>query len=238
MPSPLNNSDAFYDAPAPTNTNSSGVVTKSVSTAGWIENIYDGRANFTGDNDCEASKDSYAVTILEPGGAATGGGFLAGSKVGGGRANFGFTVRQIDGSNPIAYKGQFLLIKQDGGIPSFRCKGNIDTYGSVPNTSPQKYAASGTCDFQLWDPALDGGNGDWYIPAGPGYDNQTFTIYFIDNGSGKGKTAPPPDEFGFTIGFVGGSGNPSFAIAPINGGNIDVKSSTTTTTSTGGGRKK
>ena len=178
------------------------------------------------------------MSILEPGGAATGGGFLAGSKVGGGRANFGFTVRQIDGSNPIAYKGQFLLIKQDGGIPSFRCKGNIDTYGSVPNTSPQKYAASGTCDFQLWDPALDGGNGDWYIPAGPGYDNQTFTIYFIDNGSGKGKTAPPPDEFGFTIGFVGGSGNPSFAIAPINGGNIDVKSSTTTTTSTGGGRKK
>ncbi|HEX5577814.1 MAG TPA: hypothetical protein VFX40_05515, partial [Gemmatimonadaceae bacterium] len=217
-------------------TNSSGVATKTASTSGWEEGIYDGRASFPGDDDCEASKDDYAVSILLPGGAATGGGFLAGSKVGGGRANFGFTVRQIEGSDPIAYKGQFLMIKQEGGVPEFRCKGNIDTYGSVPGSIPQQYAASGTCDFQLWDPALDGGLGDWYVPAGPGYAGQTFTIYFIDNGSGKGKYAPPPDEFGFTIGFVGPGDDPSFAIAPINGGNIDVKSSGgSAPTSDGGG---
>ena len=243
MPSPLTPlvAGSYFSPPAPNPyTNTSGVATKSVSTTGWQEGIYDGRTSFPGDDDCEASKDDYAISLIEPGGAATGGGFLAGSKVGGGRANFGFTVRQIEGSSPIAYKGQFLLIKQEGGVPEFRCKGNITLYGELlPSTSPATYAASGTCDFQLWDPALDGGNGDWYVPAGPGYANQTFTIYFIDNGSGKGKYAPPPDEFGFTIGF-GGSDDPSFGIAPINGGNIDVKGTTTapTTGSTGGGKKK
>jgi hypothetical protein len=236
MPHPdTDTGDPFFQPGNPT-TNTSGVATATASTTAWDEGIYDGRASFPGDDDCEASKDDYAVSILMPGGAATGGGFLAGSKVGGGRANFGFTVRQIEGSSPIAYKGQFLMIKQEGGVPEFRCKGNIDLYGQVvPNTTPASYAASGTCDFQLWDPALDGGNGDWYVPAGPGYAGQTFHIYFVDNGSGKGKNAPPPDQFGFTIGFVGPGDNPSFAMADINGGNIDVKSSGGTTTTSDGG---
>jgi hypothetical protein len=239
IPNPITGS-GFLDAPAPHSlTNASGLATKDVSTAGWLEGIYDSRVNFPGDDDCEASKDDWATSVLAPGNAATGGGFLAGYKVGGGRANFGFNVRPIVGSDPIAYKGQFLLIKQDGGVPLFRCKGNLDTYGKIPNESPDQYAASGKCDYQVWNAALDGGNGGWEVLNG--YANQTFTIYFIDNGSGKGKTAPPPDEFGFTIGAVGTT-DPSFAIAPINGGNIDVKSGDTTTstggtTKPGGGKK-
>lgn len=220
-------------------TNSSGVAMTSSSTAGWEEGVYDLTVNAIDNDDCQAQKavPNPVITVITPGAAATGGGFLAGNKVGGGRVNFGFTVRAVEGtSDPIQYKGQFLLMKQDGGVPSFRCKGTLDTYGSVPDSDPTTYAASGKCDFQLWDPLLDGGTGGWYVPAGPGYTNQEFTIYFIDNGQGKGKDAPPPDEFGFTVGYVGPAiSNPTFPIAPINGGNIDAKEGGTT--STGGGTK-
>lgn len=211
-------------------TNTSGVATRDVATSGWLEDMYDGRASFPGDADCEASKDDPAIAVLLPGNAATGGGFLAGNKVGGGRDNFGFNVRPIEGSDPIAYKGQFLLIKNDGD-PVFRCKGRIDTYGTLDGLN----VASGRCDYQVWNASLNGGLGGWEVPYGPGYTDRQFVIQFIDNGSGKGKYAPPPDEFGFSISFVGGLPDPSFALAPINGGNIDTKA---TTTSLGGGKKK
>jgi hypothetical protein len=220
-------------------TDASGAATRSTPTTGWLEGIYDVSANAVDNDDCDAWKDNAALAVLLPGNAATGGGFLAGNKVGGGRVNFGFNVRPIENSDPLAYKGQFLLIKQDGGVPLFRCKGYIDTYGEVPDTDPQRYAASGKCDFQLWDPALNGGWGDWYVPEGSGYTNQEFTIYFIDNGQGRGRDAPPPDKFGFTVGFVGPViGDPTFPIAEINGGNIDAKAGSTTTTGTKGGGKK
>jgi hypothetical protein len=234
LPDPID-TDPFLEL-TPDTTDTNGLAGKSAPTGDWQEGIYDGRTSFSGDANCEASKDDYAITLIAPGGAATGGGFLAGSKVGGGRANFGFTIRQIEGSDPIAYKGQFLMIKQEGGVPEFRCKGNITLYGSIPNTTPQQYAASGTCDIQLWDPALDGGNGDWYVPAGPGYTGQTFTFYFVDNGTGsKGKSTTPPDKFGFTIGYVGAGTDPSFALAELNGGNIDVKTGGTSAPTTDGG---
>lgn len=223
-------------------TNPGGVATKSTGTTGWPEGLYELTVNAIGNDDCLAQKavPNPIITVIRPGAAATGGGFLAGNLVGGGRVNFGFTVRAVEGtSDPIQYKGQFLLMKQEGGVPLFRCKGYLDTYGSVPETTPQRYAASGKCDFQLWDPALDGGNGDWYVPVGSGYLDQTFTIYFVDNGSGRGKEAPPPDQFGFNVGFVGSAiANPSFSLLDIKGGNIDVKDSGTTVTGTKGGGKK
>ncbi|HEU5175473.1 MAG TPA: hypothetical protein VFT96_12010 [Gemmatimonadaceae bacterium] len=204
--------DYVFWFPGNTTTNSSGVATKDLATTAWYEGIYDGRASFSGDANCEASKDDPAITVLAPGNAATGGGFLAGNKVGGGRVNFGFNVRPVEGSDPTTYRGQFLLLRPE----EFRCKGTLDLYGTANGVN----YARGTCDFQVWNPLLDGGNGDWEVPSG-GEDRQ-FTIEFIDNGSGKKS---PPDQFGFSIDYVG-SYNPSFARATLNGGNIDVKSST------------
>lgn len=227
-PNPLTGAYVFY-FPGNTTTNSSGVATKSLATTSWLEGIYDGRANFPGDANCEASKDDPAISVLAPGNAATGGGFLAGSKVGGGRVNFGFNVRPVEGSDPTTYRGQFLLIRPE----EFRCKGALDLYGTANGVN----YARGTCDFQVWNPALDGGNGDWEVPSG-GEDRQ-FTIEFIDNGSGK-KGSTLPDEFGFGIDQVG-SYNPSFARGTLNGGNIDVKdgggSTTGGSTKPGGGKK-
>jgi hypothetical protein len=222
-------------------TNSSGVATATFATAGWMEGMYDLTVNAVDNDNCTAQKvvPDPVIAVLTPGNAATGGGFLAGSKVSGGRANFGFNVRPVEGSDPVTYKGQFLLIRQDGGVPSFRCKGNLEFYGVVSGSEPLRNYATGKCDFQLWNPNLHGvGDGGWQVPYGAGYTNRPFIINFIDNGSGRGKTAPDPDEFGFSIDFVGSALDPSFPIAPINGGNIDVKSGETTTTGTKGGGKK
>ena len=221
-PNPLTGVYEFW-FPGNTTTNSSGVASKDLATTNWLEGIYDGRASFSGDANCEASKDSPAITVLAPGNAATGGGFLAGSKVGGGRVNFGFNVRPVEGSDPTTYRGQFLLIRPE----EFRCKGTLDLYGTMdPNGALINYAR-GTCDFQVWNPLADGGNGDWEVPTGG--EDREFVIEFIDNGSGKKS---PPDQFGFRIDYVG-SYNPSFARATLNGGNIDVKASSGTTTGTG-----
>jgi hypothetical protein len=223
-------------------TNSSGVASGTYATTGWIEGMYDLTANAIGNDNCTAQKavPDPVIAVLAPGNAATGGGFLAGGKVDGGRANFGFNVRPIEGSDPVAYKGQFLLIRQDGGVPSFRCKGPLTIYGVVSGSTPLQNYARGTCDFQVWNPTLNGGEGDWEVPAGA-YTNLPFTISFIDNGTGtKGKLAPAPDEFGFSISFPAGPDNPSFDQGTLNGGNIDVKTggSTTTTTTSGGGKGK
>src|SRR4029079_2013706 len=122
---------------------------------------------------------------------------------------FGFTIRPIDGTDPQQYKGQFLLIKDNGG-PAFRCKGSITAYGVVSGSTPLQNYATGTCDFQTWNASLNGGEGGWEVPAGAGYTNRPFTISFIDNGQGsKGKLAPPPDKFGFSINFVGSITDPS-----------------------------
>jgi hypothetical protein len=224
-------------------TNSSGVATATHATTGWLEGMYDLTVNAVDNDNCTAQKvvPDPVIAVLAPGNAATGGGFLAGSKVGGGRVNFGFNVRPIEGSDPIAYKGQFLLIRQDGGVPTFRCKGALEFYGVVSGSDPLQNYAIGHCDFQVWNASLNSGEGGWEVPYGAGYVNRQFTISFIDNGTGaRGKNAPPPDEFGFSINFVGSIADPSFARAAINGGNIDVKAGGTTTTSDGtkGGGKK
>ena len=218
-------------------TNSSGVATATWATTGWIEGMYDLTVNAVDNDNCTAQKavPDPVIAVLSPGNAATGGGFLAGGKVGGGRVNFGFNVRPIEGSDPVAYKGHLLLIRQDGGVPTFRCKGNITFYGVVSGSTPLRNFATGTCDFQVWNASLNGGEGGWEVPYGAGYTNRPFTIEFIDNGSGKGKTAPPPDEFGFSISFVGSIADPSFARGTLNGGNIDVKTGGNTTTTTDGG---
>lgn len=219
-------------------TNSSGVAQTTSATTTWLDGMYELTVNAIDNDNCTAQKvvPDPVIAVLSPGNAATGGGFLAGTKVGGGRVNFGFNVRPIEGSDPVDYKGQLLLIRMDAGVPSFRCKGDITFYGVVSSSDPLQNFATGTCDFQAWDPSLNSGEGGWYVPGGGGYTNRPFTIEFIDNGSGKGKNAPPPDEFGFSISFVGTNGyaDPSFDRAPINGGNIDVKTNGSSATSTGG----
>ena len=53
----------------------------------------------------------------------------------------------------------------------------------------------------------------------------------------RGRNGPDPDRFAFQISGI--TPNPSFALADIKGGNIDVKADGgTTTTGTGGGGKK
>jgi hypothetical protein len=226
MPSPLDNSVAFLQLPNST-TDASGVATQSVSTTGWIEGIYDLRAFFPdGDPDCLPIKDDAALAVLTPGNAATGGGFLAGSDVGGGRVNFAFNVRPVPNSDPIAYRGQALIMKTQ----EWRCKGALAVYGTTADVN----IAGGTCDFQIWDPSADGGLGDWIVPAGG--EDRPFSIHFVDNGTGRGRNAPPPDQFGFQI--TGVAPDPSFDLADIKGGNIDVKDSGGSTTTSGGKGKK
>jgi hypothetical protein len=72
----------------------------------------------------------------------------------------------------------------------------------------------------------------------PEGEDRAFTIHFVDNGTGRGRNAPPPDQFGFQI--AGITPDPSFALADIKGGNIDVKDSggSSTTTTGGNGKKK
>jgi hypothetical protein len=226
MPSPLDNSVAFLQLPNSL-TDASGVAMRSVSTTGWIEGIYDFRAFFPdGDPNCLPIKDDAALTVLTPGNAATGGGFLAGSDVGGGRVNFGFNVRPVPDSDPIAYRGQALIMKTQ----EWRCKGALAVYGTTAGVN----VAGGMCDFQIWDPTADGGLGDWVIAAGG--EDRPFSIHFVDNGTGRGRNAPPPDQFGFQI--TGVAPDPSFGLADIKGGNIDVKNSDGSTTTTGGNGKK
>jgi hypothetical protein len=229
IPSPLDNSDPFLQLTNST-TNGSGVATQTASTTGWIEGIYDFRAFFPdGDPNCLPIKDDAALAVLTPGNAATGGGFLAGSTVGGGRVNFGFNVRPVPNSDPLAYRGQALIMKSQ----EWRCKGALTVYGTISGT-PVVNVAGGTCDFQVWDPTADGGLGDWVVEE----EDRPFSIQFVDNGTGRGRNAPDPDQFGFQI--TGITPNPSFALADIKGGNIDVKADggTTTTGTTGGGGKK
>jgi hypothetical protein len=228
MPSPLDNSEPFLQLTNST-TDASGVATRSVSTTGWIEGIYEIRA-FTLGNDpnCVPIKDEAALAVLIPGNAATGGGFLAGSTVGGGRVNFGFNVRPVPNSDPLAYRGQALIMKSQ----EWRCKGPLTVYGTTDGIN----IAGGTCDLQIWDPTADGGLGDWVVA--PEGEDRPFSIHFVDNGTGRGRNAPPPDQFGFQI--AGITPDPSFALADIKGGNIDVKDSggSSTTTTGGNGKKK
>ena len=190
-------------------TDSSGNASASQSTTGWNEGVYTLKAAFDEDADCQASEDTATLTVAQPGGAATGGGWYTLSGVG--RSNFGFTVRKAT-STPLTYKGQFLLINNG----KWRLKGVLDSYSKTSTNG----ASNGTGTLFAWDPALNGGLGDWVVEQA----GVKFTISFTDGGSG-GKKSATPDKFGIHIDYRPAAGDPAMPnTKPIalKGGDIKV----------------
>jgi len=195
-------------------TNSSGQATMtSVSTSGWLENVYNIFASFAGTTSCNPSSDQATLTVASPGDSANGGGWYTLS--GSGRINFGFTVSKVDKSCSVncPYKGNLLLINNG----KWRLRGSL---GSYVKLSTGQGAASGAGDLYWWDPSLNGGLGDWRLAQ----SGVSFTINFYDSGkTGKSST----DSFGINIQFTPVPPQPSTLpnSTPIvlKGGDIKVK---------------
>lgn len=190
-------------------TDSNGDAAASQPTTGWNEGVYTLKAAFVQDAQCRASEDTATLTVAQPGGAATGGGWF--TLPGVGRSNFGFTVRKAS-STPLTYKGQFLLINNG----KWRLKGALNSYSKTLTNG----AAGGTGTLYTWNAALNGGLGDWVVRK----TGATFTLSFTDGGPG-GKKAATPDKFGIHIDYKPAAGDPTLPNTKpvaLKGGDIKV----------------
>jgi hypothetical protein len=203
---------AFPAAPWTATTDSSGQATASY-TAGptWAEGPYDVLVNFAGTAlSCGPAVDAGTLTVTSPGDSANGGGWYTLS--GSGRSNFGFVINKLPNTNPVQYKGQFLLLNNG----KWRLKGTLNSYAKgVSNGS-----ASGSGNLYWWDTSN---------PSYPlGYWHQTsdspvsFSLNFT---AGTNKTTPT-GAFGIIIKHTIQPGEPSSLPnsppAAIKGGNITV----------------
>jgi hypothetical protein len=154
--------------------------------------VYDLTATFAGTVGlCNTSNDLATLTAATAGDSATGGGWVnlsSGSycQSGAGRANFGFVINKKPDSNPVEYKGQFVLVNNS----RWRLKGDLNSYVKLLN-SPTG-SSSGTGKLYWWDQTLNAGTGGWVLVG----SNVSFTISFTDNGSGKRAT---PDSISIQI---------------------------------------
>lgn len=195
-------------------TNSSGQATMSaVSTAGWLEGIYDLHAIFAGIPACNPSSNEASLTVASPGDSANGGGWYTLS--GSGRVNFGFTIRKTNNTCTAncTYKGQLLLINNG----KWRLKGTLNTFVQL---ATGQGASSGVGDLYWWNTSLRGGLGDWALAQ----SDVGFTINFYDSGiSGKSST----DAFGINIQYKPlppqPATLPNSTPIQLKGGNITVR---------------
>jgi hypothetical protein len=214
-------------------TNASGMATlngvslNGVNTTGpgWIFNYEDGiSASFGGDAIYSACS-GYSLLVIDttqtppptagnppptpqPGGSAVGGGWY--SLNDNSRVNFAFMVNRVPNSaNPIKYKGDINLIN-DG---KWRLKGTLNSY-TISNSIG---TATGSGQLYSWNSVLNKGKKGWVLAQ----DNVSFTISFVDGGTGKGT----PDKFGINIDYTSAGGVPLPNSSPIDlkSGNIHVK---------------
>ena len=193
-------------------TNGSGQATApTISTSGWLEDVYTITASFAGTSSCDSSSDEATLTVASPGDSANGGGWY--TLTGSGRSNFGFTVRTVPNSSPVAYKGQFVMINNG----KWRLKGTLNSYLKTSTSG----AASGVGTLYYWDAAANGGLGAWAVSQ----LGVTYTISLVDSGQG-GKNSG--DKFGIHIDHVVVSppepaNLPNSAPQALKGGDITLK---------------
>lgn len=214
-------------AAAPTNA-AGHALASPVDTGDWVTGVYGLRAEYTGTDLCLDAFDEATLTIADPGASANGGGWY--SLAGSGRVNAAFTVRVIEGSDPVAHRGQLLLINNG----KWRLKGTIDRYGQVEHSG----SASGVGNLYRWDLAAE----DWVLSEA----DVPFTATFEDAATGgKGrKHGEATDTFGIHIDHVTTSDDPALLPnsepRPLGGGNVVVGEAALPEPNTGrhgGGRK-
>jgi hypothetical protein len=214
-------------------TSSSGQAVLSVDTTGWLEAIYTITVTFAGTATLEPSSDNALITVALPGSAATGGGWY--TLNGSGRINFGFTVNQVPNSDPVQYKGQFLLHNNG----KWRLKGSLNNYGY--DAATRTGSASGIGKLYVWDAI----GMQWNMVD----DDVVFCIQFVDNnqggGTGKNVKVTTPDMFGINIAYTPSDTQPDIPNSVpqlLKGGDISMKDLSAPTTptggTTGGGKKK
>lgn len=212
-PNPTGGSGAYSVSAT---TGGSGIASTNVDSGEWAEGAYTVTASYAGDGNCIGSTDTTTVTVAAPGDAASGGGWLTSS--GSGRLNFAFTVRQVPHSKPVAYRGHLTLVNNG----KWKLAGTIGSYGLVDAGSTGVVAGSG--DLYWWNPALDGGLGDWVLAK----SGASFTARFTATSrSGRGKQATgSPGSFGITIGGytprVGQPALPDIGLVDLKGGRISL----------------
>jgi len=200
-------------------TNGSGVANLTIPTAGWLGDVYEITATYAGDDNIVGSEDFATITVLDPGAAATGGGFIADN----GRTNFGFTVKMVEGTTNT-YKGRFVIVNNG----KWRMKGTLDTYGTLDGTG----YASGSGTLYQW--TYDGVLEIWYWDEVASDVDIMLTFTDTYNGSGTGNTKKTVvlDTFGIQIDYSSvdfDASNPNTDPLSLKGGNIDIKSANNTT---------
>jgi hypothetical protein len=200
-------------------TNGSGVANLTIPTAGWLGDVYEITATYAGNSNIVGSEDFATITVLDPGAAATGGGFITDN----GRTNFGFTVKMVEGTTNT-YKGRFVIVNNG----KWRMKGTLDTYGTLDGTG----YASGFGTLYQW--TYDGVLEIWYWNEVASDVDIMLTFTDTYNGSGTGNTKKTVvlDTFGIQIDYSSvdfDASNPNTDPLSLKGGNIDIKSANNTT---------
>jgi hypothetical protein len=181
--------DGQWIIPGTFTTNSSGLVTGTASTTGWIPGVYDIKAEFQGTVNCNPSVSEMSpLVVYDPSaGFVTGGGWinsLAGScKLSSctdattGKATFGFVSKYLKGANVPTGNTEFQF--QAGGL---NFKSTVYEWLVVSGSSKAQYKGSGTINgggsYGFLLTANDGGNS--------GVDK--FRIKIWDKGLGDGTT--------------------------------------------------
>lgn len=160
-----------------------GRATVDVATGDWLEGGYTITATVDQSTGCGPASAGAALTVGSLGTSAGGSGWY--SLAGSGRVSFGFDVRRVTGST---YSGT-LRLTNDG---RWRLRGSLTSY---VRTSDGLGTASGVGELAWWNPALDGGRGDWQVARA----DAPYTIEFTATGANK-KTAP--GTFGIRIGYT------------------------------------
>lgn len=183
-------------AGSPFTGSSTGALTATATTGALGPGIYTIDVTYTSSDPtpCPGASDAAVLTIVSSGGAANGGGwYRRGDYTGEGssRANFGFVLNKTytgTGKNRTVsgYKGQLVWVSGEGWRVKADLAGGTNYFGTF--TCPAAVGATGsgavcgsfqaTGALEMWDPALNGGLGDWsYV------EDVMFTVTVYDGGS-------------------------------------------------------
>jgi CSLREA domain-containing protein len=171
-------------------TSSAGVATgAAISTAQWQYGSYTLTATYAGSSDCAGSVTSVALSVTEPGLAASGVGIYTAPGAGG--VSFGFAAGLKPGTQST-YLGALALVDNS----RWELIASVTAYAKSNSTTA---ALSGKGNLYWWNPVLDRSRGGWALAA----SNVAYTARCTTT------TRSSPGSFGITITYTPAPGQPS-----------------------------
>jgi CSLREA domain-containing protein len=171
-------------------TSSAGVGTgAAISTAQWQYGSYTLTATYAGSSDCAGSVTSVALSVTEPGLAASGVGIYTAPGAGG--VSFGFAAG-LKPRTQSTYLGALALVDNS----RWELIASVTAYAKSNSTTA---ALSGKGNLYWWNPVLDRSRGGWALAA----SNVAYTARCTTT------TRSSPGSFGITITYTPAPGQPS-----------------------------